>query len=135
MSSSGSPSSPRPRIVDASFWVWVAATIVLVVSGLLMAFSSAPLPVLARGAGVLFAVAGLALAYLAGRMRSGDSRFRRAAVALAFTLVALLAVFSLVSRGVIWLVIMILLMVGALLIMRPPAQIWFDSETTTETTE
>jgi hypothetical protein len=121
-------SSPRPRIVDVTFWIWVLAAILLVLSGLLLAFSRGDLPALVRGAGALFAVAGLALAYLAGRTRVGHARFRRAAVGLALALAAVLALFSLVSRGVIWLLIMVLVMIGAVLIMRPSARAWYDME-------
>ncbi len=58
----------------------------------------------------------------------GDAGFRRAAVGLALALVLLLAVFSLMSRGLIWPLIMIVTMLGAVLIMRPSAQDWFDSK-------
>lgn len=116
----------RPRVVTAAFWCWVATAAFLVAFGLLMAFSTDDLPAFFRGAGVLFAVAGLTLSYLAGRARVGDTRFRRAAVALALTLVVLLALFALSSGGLIWLVTMILAMVGAVLIMRPTAQDWYD---------
>jgi hypothetical protein len=40
----------------------------------------------------------------------------------------LLAAFSLMGGGVIWLVIMILSVVGAVLVTRPVAQEWFDSK-------
>ncbi|HEX2286717.1 MAG TPA: hypothetical protein VHI10_18155 [Mycobacterium sp.] len=116
----------RPRVVTAAFWFWVATAAFLVAFGLLMAFSPDELPAFFRGAGALFAVAGLTLSYLAGRARVGDIRFRRAGIALALTLVLLLALFSLTSGGVIWLVAMVLAMVGAVLIMRPSAQDWYD---------
>jgi peptidoglycan/LPS O-acetylase OafA/YrhL len=76
---------------------------------------------------VLFAVAGLGLGYLAGRARLGQRRFRRAAVALALAIAVFLAVFALMSRGPVWLVLMIVTIVGAVLMMRPSAQEWFDS--------
>jgi peptidoglycan/LPS O-acetylase OafA/YrhL len=117
---------PRPRVVSAGFWCWAAASVLLVAFGLLLAFSPDSLPTLFRGMGVLFAVSGLGLGFLAGRARIGDARFRRAAIALALAIVIVLALFALYSRGPIWLVMMILTMVGAVLMMRPPAQEWFD---------
>ena len=119
------PVPVRPRIVDAVFWLWLLAAVSLVVLGMLMALTRGNLPPVFRGAGVLFAVAGLALGYLAGRTRAGHAQMRRAAVGLALALVVLLALFTLMTGGVLWLVPMILTMVGAVLIMRPSAQDWF----------
>jgi hypothetical protein len=117
---------PRPRIVTVAFWCWLVASVLLVAFGMLLALSPDPLPVLFRGAGALFAAAGLGLGYLAGRARLGQPRFRRAAVALALAIVVLLALFALMSRGPVWLLVMIVTMVGAILMMRPSAQNWFD---------
>jgi len=121
---------PRPRVVTAAFWCWVAASVLLVAFGLLLAFSSDNLPMLFRGAGILFALSGLGLGYLSGQARLGHKRFRRAAVALALAVVAILAMFALMSRGPVWLLVMILTMVGAILMMRPPANEWFEHEVT-----
>ncbi|AEV71724.1 hypothetical protein MycrhN_1099 [Mycolicibacterium rhodesiae NBB3] len=104
----------------------------LVAFGLLLAFSPDSLPTLFRGMGVLFAASGLGLGFLAGRARIGDARFRRAAIALALAIVIVLALFALYSRGPIWLLMMILTMVGAVLMMRPSAQEWFDQSETQE---
>ena len=120
--------SNRPRIVEAVFWLWLVAAVSLVLLGLLMAFTRGNLPTFFRGAGILFALAGLALGYLAGRTRTGQTRFRRAGVGLALALVLLLALFTLMTQGILWLIPMILAMVGAVLIMRPSAQEWFPSE-------
>lgn len=119
------PVPERPRIVDAVFWLWLLAAVSLVVLGMLMALTRGNMPPVFRGAGILFAVAGLALGYLAGRTRAGHARMRRAAVGLALALVVLLALFTLMTGGVLWLIPMILAMVGAVLIMRPSAQDWF----------
>jgi hypothetical protein len=117
---------PRPRIVEVAFWTWVAAAILLVLFGLLIATATAP--VFFRGAGVLFSVAGLALAYLAGRARSGRSRFRWAALALALTLILLVILFEFVwLLGPAWLLIVILLLIGAFAATRDKAQAWFDA--------
>jgi hypothetical protein len=119
---------PRPRVVTAAFWCWVVGSILLVAFGLLLALSRNNVPMFVRGAGVLFVVAGLALAVLTGRTRAGHTGLRRAAVGLALALAMLLAAFSLMGGGVIWLVIMILSVVGAVLVTRPAAQGWFDSK-------
>lgn len=118
----------RPRVVTVAFGCWVVASVLLVTFGLLLAFSQDSLPVLFRGAGVLFGLAGLGLGYLSGQARLGSARFRRAAVALALAVVVVLALFALMSRGPIWLLVMILAMVGAVLMMRPSAQGWFEQE-------
>lgn len=120
--------SSRPRIVEVAFWIWLLSSILLVLFGLLLALSQGNVPPLFRGAGALYVLAGLALGYLAGRARRGHAGYRRAGVGLALAIVVVLALFSLMSRGLIWLLIMILTMVGAVLIMRPAAQGWFDSE-------
>ena len=121
---------PRPRIVTAAFWCWVAGAISLVGLGLLMALSRVNVPTFYRGAGVLFVVAGLVLGYLAGRANSGQAPLRRAAIGLALALVVLLALFTLMTQGALWLIPMILTMVGAVLMLRPAAQDWFDREET-----
>jgi hypothetical protein len=110
----------RPRVVTAAFWCWVVASILLIVGGLLAA--SYALPAVFRGAGVITALAGAGLAFLAGRTRTGDTRFRRAALALALTivvLVALCAVFGLVH--VLTLLAVIPLIAGTVLMSRPAA--------------
>jgi hypothetical protein len=111
--------------VDAVFWLWLLAAIALVVLGMLMALTRGNLPPVFRGAGIMFAVAGLALGYLAGRTRAGHARMRRAAVGLALALGVLLALFTLMTGGVLWLIPMILTMGATVLIMRPSAQDWF----------
>lgn len=118
----------RPRVVAAGFWCWAAAAVMLVAFGLLLTFAPDNLPTLFRGMGALFAVAGLGLGFLAGRARVGHAQFRRAGIALSLAIVVLLALFAVFSRGPIWLLPMILTMAGAVLMMRPPAQEWFDQE-------
>jgi peptidoglycan/LPS O-acetylase OafA/YrhL len=110
----------RPRVVTAAFWCWVVASFLLILGGLIAA--SLNLPVAFRGAGIILAFAGGGLAFLTGRTRSGDTRFRRAAIALALTLillVALAALFRLVNG--ITLLAMIPLIAGTVLITRPSA--------------
>jgi peptidoglycan/LPS O-acetylase OafA/YrhL len=122
--------SSRPRIVEAVFWLWLVAAVALVVLGLLMALARGNVPTFFRGAGIMFALAGLVFGFLAGRTRAGDTRLRRAAVGLALALVVLLALFTVMTGGVLWLIPMILTMVGAVLIMRPTAREWFHPEET-----
>lgn len=119
---------PRPRVVAIAFWCWLAASILLILGGLLLAFSQAPVPVFFRGAGVLWVVVGALLSYLAGRARSGDTRFRRAAVALSIALAVLLALFSVMTSGLVWLFVLILVLVAAVLVLRPAAQQWYTPE-------
>jgi peptidoglycan/LPS O-acetylase OafA/YrhL len=118
-------SDGRPRSAQVAFWLFIAAAVALIASGLLLAFSSTPVPGFFRGAGGLFAVAGMALAALAGRARrTDDPRFGRATVALAMALVLLLGMFALISMlaltrpGHIWLGIIIVLVVAAVLTLR-----------------
>ena len=108
----------RPRVVTAAFWCWVAASLMLIVGGLIAA--SVDLPAIYRGTGVVTALAGAGMAFLAGRSRSGDTRFRRAAVALSLAivvLVALVSVFGIVHMFALLAVIP--LIAGAVLITRP----------------
>jgi hypothetical protein len=117
----------RPRVVTAAFWCWLIASILLIVGGLLAA--SVSIPAVFRGAGVVTALAGAGMAFLAGRSRNGDTRFRRAALALALTivvLVALCAVFGVVH--VLTLIAVIPLIAGTVLMTRPAASSWVDQE-------
>src|SRR5512139_2655162 len=112
---------PRPRVVTAAFWCWVAASVMLMVGGLIAA--SVNLPTVYRGTGVITIVAGGGMAFLAGRIRQTDVRFRRAAVALALTIVVLIALVS--AFGVVHLVTLLAilpLISGAVLITRPGAE-------------
>jgi general stress protein CsbA len=114
-------SQPRPRVVTAAFWCWVVAAVMLILGGLIAA--SVNLPTVFRGAGVLTILAGGGMAFLAGRIRSGDVRFRRAGVALSLTIVALVALIS--AFGVVHIVTMLAvfpLIAGAVLITRPGAE-------------
>jgi peptidoglycan/LPS O-acetylase OafA/YrhL len=117
---------PRPRIVSIAFWCWLGAAILLILGGLLLVFSQGPTPVFFRGAGALWIVSGALLSYLAGRARGGDTRFRRAAVALSMALVLLMALFSVMTTGgLVWLFVLVLVIVAAVLILRPSAQQWY----------
>ncbi|MFG1934975.1 hypothetical protein ACGFK1_30690 [Mycobacterium sp. NPDC048908] len=110
----------RPRVVTAAFWCWVAASFLLMLGGLIAA--SLDVPIVFRGAGVIFALAGGALAFLAGRGRGGDTRFRRAALALALATVVLIALAALfrLANGITLLAVFPLV-AGTVLITRPAA--------------
>lgn len=113
-----SSSTPRPLTATIGFGCWLVAAVLLMVGGLLAA--SADLPslnsVLFRGSGVLTALAGLGMAFLAGRSRTGDPRFRRAAIALSLAIVVLVGLT--VAFGVVHIVTLfavIVLVVGTIL--------------------
>jgi peptidoglycan/LPS O-acetylase OafA/YrhL len=110
----------RPRVVTAAFWCWVVASILLIVGGLIAA--SVALPGIYRGAGAITALAGAGMAFLAGRSRSGDTRYRRAAVALSLAIVVLVALFAVFGVvHVLTLLAVIPLIAGTVLITRPAA--------------
>jgi hypothetical protein len=110
----------RPRVVTAAFWCWLVASLMLIVGGLFVAF--VPLPVVYRGAGGLTALAGAAVAYLAGRSRDGDERFRRAAIVLSLTVIVLVAISAVVGVvHMLTLIAVLPLVAGTVLITRPAA--------------
>jgi hypothetical protein len=110
----------RPRVVTAAFWCWLVASLLLIVGGLIPA--SLAVPALYRGAGVVIALAGVGMAFLAGRSRTGDTRFRRAAVTLSLTIVVLVAVLAVLRiPSVLTLLAVIPLIAGTVLITRPAA--------------
>lgn len=135
--------APRPGAVNVACWLLVAGAVLLTAGGLLAALMSfdalrqaVPATVaddslaayarLYRGTGALFAIAGLALAWLAARARNRDRRSRRAAVALALAVVVLVAVVAvLVGAHVLALLGMLAIAVGALLLTRPAAARWY----------
>jgi hypothetical protein len=119
---------PRPRVVTAAFWCWVVAAVLLIVGGLLAA-SFAALPAVYRGGGVITALAGVGMAYLAGRSRRGDTRYGRAAVALSLTIVVLVALAAV--RGAVHMLTLLAvlpLIAGTVLMTRPAAASWPDQE-------
>lgn len=120
--SSPSEKQPSPRSLRATvaFSCWLAASVLLIVGGLIAATVSWPGTVntLYRGSGVLTVIVGVVMAFLAGRSRGGDPRFRRAAMALALAaavLIAIAAAFSLVPVHMLTLAGVILLIAGTVL--------------------
>ncbi|MCW1958129.1 MAG: hypothetical protein KIH64_006205 [Mycobacterium sp.] len=134
---------PRPSAVTAACWLLVVGAVLLISGGLLaglVSFDSlrqaAPLTVtdealndyarLYRGAGMLFAVAGVALVWFAAQARRRDLRARRAAMALGLAivvLVALAAVFS--GTHILALLSLLPIVVGTLLLSRPTVLDWY----------
>lgn len=116
------PPPQRPRVVTAAFWCWVVGAVMLMVGGLIAASVNLPLPL--RATGILTVLAGGAMAFFAGRVRAGgDVRFRRAALALALAIIALVGLMALV--GVVHLLAALAvfpLLAGAVLITRPQAK-------------
>ena len=113
---------PRPRVVTAAFWCWVAAALLLVVGGMI-AMSVTELPEVYRVGGVITVLAGAGMAFLAGRTRNGDTRFRRAGIALSLAIVVLVAIVAVVGGAihVLTLLALLPLIAGTVLITRPAA--------------
>jgi hypothetical protein len=120
---------PRPRVVTAAFWCWVVAAVLLIVGGLIAASVSA-LPVVYRGGGVITVLAGVGMAFLAGRTRSGDTRYRRAGIALSLVIVVLVAIVAVLGGAVHVLTLLgvLPLIAGTVLITRPLASPEKESE-------
>jgi peptidoglycan/LPS O-acetylase OafA/YrhL len=112
----------RPRAVTAAFWCWVSASIMLIVGGLIAATVTA-LPSVYRGGGVITALAGVGMAFLAGRSRSEDTRYRRAAITLSLVIVVLVAIVAVLGGAVhvLTLLAVLPLIAGTVLITRPAA--------------
>lgn len=138
------PAQPRPRIVDVAFWFWVVSAAALFLNGLAGvtqrydAVRAAAKPALTdadvrnlvtyfRAWGVLCIVLAVGIAFLAGRTRRGDKRYRRALIAL--SLVSVLGAIAMASSGSVGPLLLIAalsLIVANVLIIRPTAQEWFD---------
>jgi hypothetical protein len=117
----------RPRAVNAAFWCWMVASVLLILGGSIVAFAS--VPAVSRGGGVITGLAGAGIAFLAGRCRTGDIRFRRATVALSLAIVLLMPL--VVMFGVVHVLTLLgvlLLIAGTVLITRPVVASWFEKE-------
>lgn len=139
-------SETRPSAVTAAYWLLVLGAVLLMAGGLLaglVSFDSlretAPATVtddavrayarLYRGTGVLFGLAGVALVWFAGRARRRDLRSRRAAMALALTVVVVVALAGVLSgTHILALLSLIPIVVGALLLSRPGVVEWYAGE-------
>lgn len=122
------PSGPRPRAVTAAFWCWIIAAVLLIVGGSLPAALNRSLPAIFLGCGLIAAVAGVGMAFVAGRTRSGEPRFRRAAIALSLAIVVVVSALSLAHLlAPITLVALLPLIAGTVAIRSPEAQSWFEA--------
>ncbi len=135
----------RPRLVDAAFWCFVGGAVIMIVGGLLAATASydaarAAIPsamsddrvrsylTVYRLTGIGAVLAAGALAFLAGRARRGEGRFRFALLGMAFALVAVVLLMAIgvgVAQPLILLGLLPVL-VGAALMTRPAARAWYD---------
>jgi hypothetical protein len=132
MSATPPAPSSRPSTVEAAFWCWLGAAVLLAVLGLLMATEvSAETAPFFRLAGVLLVVVGLAQGFLAGRARKRQLRYASAGVGLAMASVAFLAVLLLFGSSILGIVlvaaIMILMITGSVLIQRGSSHEWFEA--------
>lgn len=137
----------RPRIVDLSFWCFVAGAVVLIVGGLMASSAGydaarAAFPdtvddatvrnylAIYRATGIGAVIVGGLVAFLAGRARGGDARFRLAVLGLvaAATVVMLLLALGVKVAHPIILLALLPLLVGAALFTRPAAAAWYDPE-------
>ncbi|MCV7367548.1 hypothetical protein CRI77_01765 [Mycolicibacterium duvalii] len=137
----------RPRIVDVAFWCVIAGAVVLIVGGLMASTATyeaarAAIPdsvsdddvrtylTVYRTTGIGAVLIGGALAFLAGRARRGDDRFRRAllGLTLACVLVVLLLAIGVKVAQPLILMALLPLMVGGALLLRPAASHWYDRE-------
>lgn len=142
------PTPPsRPRVVDLAFWSFVVAAVIMIVGGLMASTATydvarAAIPqtmsddqvrnylTIYRYTGIGAVVAAGALAFLAGRARRGDARFRLATLGLAFAtfvVIGLLAIGVGVAQPVILLGLFPLL-IGTLLFVQPSARLWYAQE-------
>ncbi|ABM11687.1 MULTISPECIES: hypothetical protein [Mycolicibacterium] len=137
--------SSRPRIVDIAFWCFIAGAVIMIVGGLMAltatydAARSAIPPTVSdeqvrsyltiyRFSGIGSVLAAGALAFLAGRARRGDARFRLATLALGFAAVVVVGMLAIgvgVAQPLILLGLLPVL-IGALLLVQPSARLWFQ---------
>ncbi|BAX99446.1 hypothetical protein MSTE_04152 [Mycobacteroides stephanolepidis] len=140
------PDRPRPRIVDVAFWFWVVSSAALFLNGLAGvtqsydAVRAAAKPELTdadvrnlvtyfRAWGVLCILLAAGIAFLAGRTRRGDKRYRRALITLSVvSVLGAIAMAGSGSVGPLLLIAALSLIVANVLIIRPTAQNWFDGD-------
>ncbi len=119
---------PRPRALTVAFWLLLVGAVMLICGGLIAATAS--IPALFRGVGIVCVVAGAMIAFLAGRVRkTGDPRFRRAALALSFVVVVLVSLVA--ALGIVHLLALLSvlpLIVGAMLLSQPAAAGWSPTD-------
>lgn len=135
---------PRPRTVDVAFWLLVVGAVLLLAGGMLAAtlgydtLRKAAAPSVTdqtirdylrfhRWSGVVCALAAVALAALVVRTRAGDPRFRRATMGLGLAIVVLVGIVAVFFGTHIFALLSLLpIIVGVLLLSRPPVAEWFN---------
>lgn len=147
MTASSPEPSNRPRLVDIAFWCFIVGAVIMIVGGLMASTATlegarAALPdtltddqvrgflTIYRGSGIGSVVAAAALAFLAGRARRGDARFRLATLGLAFAMVVvvvLLALGVVVVHPLIRLALLPII-VGLILFTRPAARAFYEPQ-------
>lgn len=90
--------------------------------------ASLNLPLFYRGAGVISVLVGGGIAFLAGRARTGDTRFRRAAVALSFAVIVLVAFASVLRIINLFTLLAVLPLIAATVLITRPAAASADEE-------
>ena len=132
----------RPSVVTTACWLLVVGAVLLIAGGLITATVSfdtlrkaqpptvtdesvGHLLTMSRGVGVLFALAGIALVWLAQRARQRDLRFRRAVIALALSIIVLVALASVYAGHILALLSLLPIIVGTLLLSRPAVLDWY----------
>ncbi|MBX7435034.1 hypothetical protein JDV09_23475 [Mycobacterium sp. Y57] len=147
MTASSSTPPDRPRVVNIAFWCFVGGAVIMMAGGLMSASTSyeyarAAIPATVgddevrsyltvyRGSGIVAAIAAAGLAFLAGRARRGDARFRRAAVALAAAIVVLIGLLALLVgvANPVMLLSLLPMLAGVILMMRPAARDWYAGQ-------
>lgn len=120
----------RPRTVTIAFWLWLASAILLVAYGLFVVTVRlhGPAPFL-RATGVILILTGAALGFLAGRARTGNWRYARAAVALSMALVIFLSILLAIQMLGLLVAPVVLFLIGAsALVMRSTTGLaWFEA--------
>jgi hypothetical protein len=130
-----------------AFWLLVVGAVVLIGGGMLAATVSFDAArgaidpavsdeqvrqylVLYRGMGIGAVLTGAGMAFLAGRTRGGDARFRRATIGLGLAITLILAVLAFVF-GIaqpITLAAVLPIVAGVVLLTRPASSAWFTAK-------
>jgi hypothetical protein len=123
----------RPRSVTAAFWLWLVSAVLLVSYGLFVVTVTLVGPTaFLRASGGILIVTGVGLGYLAGKSRTGEWRYARAAVALSLGLVVFLSILLAIQMlGFLVAPVVLFLIVAAGLVMRTTtANQWFAAQDT-----
>ena len=132
----------RPSVVTTACWLLVVGAVLLIAGGLITATVSfdtlrkaqpptvtdesvGHLLTMSRGVGVLFALAGIALVWLAQRARHRHRGLRRAVISLALRGVVLVALASVYAGHILALLSLLPIIVGTLLLSRPAVLDWY----------